>query len=113
MILAGDMQPNFVAVGGGCFNKFWDLWPRAAASAADSAAKVTGQISDPTFATNHVAVELARVGRERPEYNSLIVVRSAIHRPIILWSHIFHENSEGKNNPSATPPTSLETVSIL
>jgi hypothetical protein len=49
MILAGDMQPNFVAVGGGCFNKFWDLWPRAAASAADSAAKVTGQISDPTF----------------------------------------------------------------
>jgi len=46
MILAGDMQPSFVAVGD-CFNKFWDLWPRAAASAADSAAKVTGQLSGP------------------------------------------------------------------
>jgi hypothetical protein len=54
MILTGDMQPDFVAVGGDCFNKFWDLWPRGEASAADSAAKVTGQLSDPTFATNHV-----------------------------------------------------------
>jgi hypothetical protein len=56
-------------------------------------------------------MELARVGRERSEYNSLTVVRSATHRPIMLWSHIFYENSEGKNNPSATPLTSLETVS--
>jgi hypothetical protein len=62
----------------------------------------------PTFATNNVAVEL---GREKSEYNSLIVVRSAIHRPIMLWSHTFRENSECKNNPSTTPPTSLETMS--
>jgi hypothetical protein len=81
------------------------------ASAADSAAKVTGRLGDLTAATNHIRLELARAGRERSEYNSLIVIPSAIYRSIMFWSHICHENPEVKNNPSATPPTSLKNVS--
>jgi hypothetical protein len=84
MILVGDMQPIFVAKGGDCFNKFWDLWPRAIASAAESAAKVTGRLGDLISATNHVRLELTRAGRERSGYNSLIVIPSAIYRSIVF-----------------------------